>query len=929
MDRKVLLVGWDAADWKVIHPLMDAGEMPNLAGLVENGVCGNLATLKPVLSPMLWTSIATGKRAYQHGICGFTEPNPDTQRPQPISVLSRKCKALWNMLQQRDLRSHVVGWWPSHPAEPISGVMVSNRYEKAGDQGPGEWKMPPGTIHPEAWSERLAAVRVHPGELSRNHLEPFIPKIASIDPEEDGRVTAVASCLAECASLQAAATALIETEPWDFMAVYFDAIDHVSHGFMKYHPPRQEWIPEEDYETYQHVVRSMYRFHDIMLGALIQQAGEDTTVMIVSDHGFHPDHLRPHHIPHVPAGPATEHRPYGVFVLKGPGIRADERVTGATLLDVTPTILQLFGLPVARDMDGKVIATAFESPPEIDWIDSWEDVEGESGEHGPDARIDPVEAHEALNQLVALGYVDAPPEDGQAALDQTSRELTFNRSLSLIDGNRAGDAAPILARLWERWPDQSRFGVELFSCQLALDRPGEARSTLQTLVERKQKRTAEARRELRKVEQQLGDKSPEELPKEQQRSLRGLAQAASTNRHAFAYMSARVLQAEGHPEDALAALDDAEDAPVTSQPSLFLLRGQLLVQLERWTEAETCFQDLLAIDPVHAGAELGLASCHLGRGQVREAAESARTSLGLLFHNPKAHYIHGVALQRLGDTDTAILALETAVSQNPNLVEGHQLLARIFDGPRTEPERAEQHRTHAAAAQARIEASRAATTTTEGDASAAASPLPRTHVPTSSPRFEDPASVVTIVSGLPRSGTSMMMQMLQAGGHPIFSDDHRAADEHNPKGYLESVKARGLRDDATWLPEAKGTAVKVIAQLLRHLDPKLNYRILFMERDIDEVIQSQGRLIADTDRAGAQLNAADLARVFAADVAHAQALATEGPNIQALGVDYHEAVQAPREVAERVAAFLDSGLDVDAMTAAVDPSLHRVRSEGV
>ena len=129
--KKVLLIGWDAADWKVINPLMDAGKMPNVQRLVENGVMGQIATLHPPLSPMLWTSIATGKRPFKHGIHGFTEPTPDGLNVQPVTNLSRRCKAVWNILNQNDVRSIVIGWWPSHPAEPLDGVTVSDHYHRA------------------------------------------------------------------------------------------------------------------------------------------------------------------------------------------------------------------------------------------------------------------------------------------------------------------------------------------------------------------------------------------------------------------------------------------------------------------------------------------------------------------------------------------------------------------------------------------------------------------------------------------------------------------------------------------------------------------------------------------------------------------------------------------------------------------------------
>ena len=146
--KKILLIGWDAADWKVITPILDAGMMPNLERLINNGVMGNLSTLYPSLSPMLWTSIATGKRPFKHGIYGFTEPDPHSRGIRPITNISRKTKAIWNILSQTDRKCIVIGWWPSHPAEPINGVMVSNHYQQAAAPKDEPWPMRPNTIYP-------------------------------------------------------------------------------------------------------------------------------------------------------------------------------------------------------------------------------------------------------------------------------------------------------------------------------------------------------------------------------------------------------------------------------------------------------------------------------------------------------------------------------------------------------------------------------------------------------------------------------------------------------------------------------------------------------------------------------------------------------------------------------------------------------------
>ncbi|ETR71293.1 MAG: hypothetical protein OMM_02601 [Candidatus Magnetoglobus multicellularis str. Araruama] len=194
MLKKLLLIGWDGADWDVINPLIDAGKMPNLNYLVDNGVVGDLTTLYPELSPMLWTSIATGKRAYKHGIYGFTEVRPDGQGIRPISNLSRKTKAIWNILSQNDISSHIIGWWPSHPVEPINGVMVSNLYpgpyEKLDPKK--EWALIEGSVHPKRIAKNLNALRWHPQKLNTNHILPFVPKLGLIDQEKDHRLEAIA-----------------------------------------------------------------------------------------------------------------------------------------------------------------------------------------------------------------------------------------------------------------------------------------------------------------------------------------------------------------------------------------------------------------------------------------------------------------------------------------------------------------------------------------------------------------------------------------------------------------------------------------------------------------------------------------------------------------------------------------------------------------
>src|SRR3954451_24747098 len=155
--------------------------MPNLARLMAGGVHGNLATIYPILSPMLWTSIATGKRPYKHGINGFMEPLPDGSGVRPITLLSRKTKAVWNILNQNGYRSLVAGWWPSHPAEPINGVMVSNHFPRATGPAGALSPLPSGAIHPASLADSLAELRVSPMELPGEVIRLFVSEYDKVD----------------------------------------------------------------------------------------------------------------------------------------------------------------------------------------------------------------------------------------------------------------------------------------------------------------------------------------------------------------------------------------------------------------------------------------------------------------------------------------------------------------------------------------------------------------------------------------------------------------------------------------------------------------------------------------------------------------------------------------------------------------------------
>ena len=489
LTKKVLLIGWDAADWKMIHPLIEKGWMPTLKRFMDEGVWGNIATLNPILSPMLWTSIASGKRPYKHGIHGFIEPMTDGKGVRPSSSTTRTCKAVWNILTQQGYKTHQVGWFCSHPAEPINGVYVTNMYDRISTLKPDEWKLPDECIHPKELVQQLGELRLHPTELDASHILPFIPNAKDIDQDKDRRLTMFAKLLCEMVNLHTATTWIMENRDWDFIGTYNPAIDHFCHGFMQYHPPRMNRIREKDFEIYKDVIVGCYRFHDMMLARMLELAGDDATVIICSDHGFHSDHLRPAATPREPAGPAVWHREYGILAMKGPGIKQGERVYGGSVLDVTPTVLSLFGLPSGADMDGKPLIQAFEEPIWPQRIDSWEDVDGPAGMHPKDKREDPFEAREAVQQLVELGYIEKPDENQERAAGQAKREADYNLARAYLDGGLANEAIELLEDLAKENPDQLRFGLNLAQCYLATKRRDDARRVVEDVLTRAEKQT--------------------------------------------------------------------------------------------------------------------------------------------------------------------------------------------------------------------------------------------------------------------------------------------------------------------------------------------------------------------------------------------------------------------------------------------------------
>ena len=659
--RKVLLVGWDSADWRIIDPLLQKGLMPVLASVIGRGSRGNLASLESMLSPIVWTSIATGKLPHKHGVLGFIEPIPAEDSfstdwdhaaggVRQVGSTTRQTKALWNILSEAGLHTHMLGWFASHPAEPIHGNCVSERFSlTAAEPAPPEpWPLPAGTVTPASAAGWLQNLRIHPSEIEGDALLPFIPRAAELDqsnPVTARLLTSLAVILAKAASLQAAATTILENEPWDFLGVYFQALDELGHHFMPWHPPVLPGVDPGEAALFGGVMEMAYQFHDMMLGQLLHLAGPDTTLVLVSDHGFESGAQRPGTIANDHATMAGWHRRYGIIAMAGPGLNAGERLYGSSVLDITPTILHLFGLPVGEDMDGKVLVGALQNPAPLTRRPTWDDPPRSAPPIPNPAPPDPVDSRAApnttaaeeqavLDQLVALGYLEAPESSPTSLRDTARRELQYNRIGSLLEARDYPAAARHARELAAQCPEERRYQLKLIQTLLHSQLPHEAQQVLTTLET-------------------------------------STAPCAGTHR-----LAAHLLLEQRNPAAAMARFELAAALGGPS-PGLTEQIGWVLLRQRQWTAAEAHFREALSLDPDRPHSLAGLARALVRQDRDEAALEAALGAVGLLHFFPLAHFQLGAILSKMGDYARAIRSFEIGLTQQPGNPHALRYLSQL------------------------------------------------------------------------------------------------------------------------------------------------------------------------------------------------------------------------------------------------------------
>ncbi len=498
---------------------------------------------------------------------------------------------------------------------------------------------------------------------------------------------------------------------------------------------------------------------------------------------------------------------------------------------------------------------------------------------------------------IASWWEDAPDNHGthpQPGREGTAATPDYDLARSCIRVGNHVEASAILERLHAQHPAEHRLSLHLAICHLALHRTADLRQIVRTLLSRLTEDAAHALDELELCERTV---TPTALPslhvEEVIRRRTILLHRARPDLFPLRYLE---VCADFSDKNYAAALAGLQELAGIHGPrfSLRTLRGEILLKLRRWEDARAAFTDALALDPQAAAPLLGLARAALAERKFEEAARHARASTDVLHLQPRAHYLQGLALHRTGRWQEAEQALRVVTTQTPLSAPAWRLLAEIARIHRKDDLEARRLRL-------RLEDSREMADILRGHLTPSAPgegrddpPMPVLRPRPGHLEGIPQEKIITIVSGLPDSGSSHMMRLLHAAGLPLFTD----GSPEDPESRLDRGEVATLMTKAehSWLAQAAGHAVKIPAHLLPFLPPQppgegTRYRILFMERDIGEILRG---------------NTSDTAGLSKACL-HQERLAKNWLNIHgisSLPVAHSDLVRDPSAILPRILAFV-------------------------
>ena len=494
-----------------------------------------------------------------------------------------------------------------------------------------------------------------------------------------------------------------------------------------------------------------------------------------------------------------------------------------------------------------------------------------------------------MEQFVALGYIDEVPDDPTEAAEGTRRENKWSLARAYLYTGKYEQALPLLEDCFTAVPERTDFAQSLARTQLHLGLTGEAEETLAICLET------------------FGNS-----------------------------LSAHLLQAlidlqRGHYSNALAHLEKvSEHAPKHPQALELLCRCHVAVG--QWEAARTCAETLLGLDPDSYQARITLARVALHHGKdYATAASHTLTAVSLQYGDPRGHAVLGQCLLHLRQLPEAETALLNCLRLDPENAPATRALAQVY-----RKMGAEEKALAAEAASARLVAKREAAKEEHLESlhSGAAARARERHAERQRKRAAaekktaeeaaTPPCQFTIVSGLPRSGTSLMMQMLRSAGMDIMHDGKREADEDNLEGYWEWEEIKSLRKNPRLIEKANGKVIKVISALLPQLPPHHRYRIIFMKRPVEEIVASQWTMLARNGHKP-RSERQHLIQTQQTHLDQTLARLRQHKNVELLEIDYSELVANPAKQIPALQDFLTLP-HPEKLTFPIRPALHRQKT---
>lgn len=499
---RVLVLGLDGLDPQAIDLLMSEGKLPHFAELRSQGAYAPLRSMKPLLSPIIWTTIATGRTPDRHGIGHFVARSA-TGEELPVTSQMRRVEALWTIASDQERSVATVGWWATWPPEQVNGSVVSDHvaYHFLFEEGMNpdasssvDASADRGAVgaktHPPELEERISPWLRTPRDLEAAELESYV-NVPAEELEQpfdfDSDLDHFRWALATAQSYRDIGIGLWRADEPDLQLVYVEGVDSTSHLFG--HLFRAEGLGGElaaQQQRYGQTVEQMYLFADQLVGEYLDALGDDATLVVLSDHGFqlgalHDDPTRARDLRRVSE---KFHREEGILYLYGRGVKAGARLQEPTILDITPTVLTLLGIPPSKEMPGRVLEEAFVGVEAPERVASWEpegggaqkgDAEGQG--EGSDARISQAQ----LEHLRSLGYLGSGSgaSGGEASSPQGERNLA---AINFQQGNYR-EAAKLYYGLVQQDPEDGALRASLAGALGALERYDEALEQLDAAIE--------------------------------------------------------------------------------------------------------------------------------------------------------------------------------------------------------------------------------------------------------------------------------------------------------------------------------------------------------------------------------------------------------------------------------------------------------------